>query len=71
MSIEACAAPLAGALAVEMMAAVLQHPDGVAAPSGSSLPAGSTNTLEALPLGHPPHMLRGQLGTFSQLALTG
>lgn len=54
-----------------MMAAVVQHPDGIAAPSGSTLKAESSAPSEALPLGNPPHMLRGQLGTFSQLALTG
>ncbi len=53
------------------MAAVVQHPDGVAAPSSNNLQPGASINPEALPLGHPPHMLRGQLGTFSQLALTG
>lgn len=46
---------MAGALAVELMAAVLQHPLGVAAPSPQQqeqLPA------VELPLGAPPHMVR-------------
>jgi hypothetical protein len=48
-------APMAGALAVELMAAVLQHPAGVAAPSPEQqkrLPPVD------LPLGPPPHMVR-------------
>lgn len=59
-----------GALAVEMMASVIQHPDGIASPA-SNAKLESANVSERLPLGYPPHMLRGQLGSFSQQALTG
>ena len=54
--------------AVELMAAVLAHPLGAAAPAAGT-PA-SRALLEQgggeLPLGEVPHMIRGQLGGFSQ-----
>jgi len=61
-------APMAGALAVELMASVLQHPLGVAAPSPQQqeqLPA------VELPLGAPPHMVRSYLSSFGQQCLEG
>lgn len=45
-------APIAGSLAVELMASVLQHPLGVDAPAAEEDPPVD------LPLGHPPHMVR-------------
>lgn len=54
----------AGALAVELMAAVLQLPMGVEAPLASS-------SVEDGALGGAPHMIRGQLSGFSQLCLSG
>ena len=45
-------APAAGAIAVELMAAVLQHPLGVAAPA-----PGNARGAAGLPLGEPPHMV--------------
>lgn len=73
---------LCGALSVEMMAAVLQHPKGVDAPPPPPPPS-STDGSESLTtddhastpvspaLGHVPHMIRGQLTGFSQMILTG
>ncbi|KAL4422919.1 hypothetical protein ABPG75_009116 [Micractinium tetrahymenae] len=75
---------IAGSLAVELMAAVLAHPAGAAAPApgwgmpgsspgGSAQPAAAATAAaqEELPLGDPPHMIRGQLGDFSQMCLAG
>lgn len=59
---------IAGALAAELMAAVVAHPLGVAAPAAGT-PC-SRALLEAgmdLPLGEVPHMIRGSLGGFSQV----
>ncbi|PSC74928.1 ubiquitin-like modifier-activating enzyme ATG7 [Micractinium conductrix] len=74
---------IAGSLAVELMAAVLQHPAGAAAPplgNGGFGGAGAGATGDGdpsnegqreLPLGGAPHMIRGQLSGFTQLCLTG
>lgn len=69
---------IAGSLAVELMAAVLAHPDGAAAPApgggvptGLGAPTAAAAAQEELPLGQPPHMIRGQLGGFSQMCLAG
>ena len=64
---------VSGALAVELMAAVLQHPDGVAATAGggTATAAASDGLQRDLPLGSPPHMIRGHLSSFSQLSLSG
>ena len=59
---------LAGAVAVELMAATLQHPLGMHAPAAV---AGEHVNHEELPLGPVPHMVRGQLSGFSQMCLTG
>ena len=70
---------IAGSLAVELMAAVRQHPAGAAAPASPG-PGSATAVLasvagggsaEELPLGAAPHMVRGQLTGFSQMCLTG
>ena len=62
---------IAGALAAELMAAVLQHPLGAAAPAAGSAASRSLAAAHDLPLGEAPHMIRGQLGGFSQMCLTG
>jgi ubiquitin-like modifier-activating enzyme ATG7 len=59
---------IAGAAAVELMAAVLQHPRGVDAPAAGTAGEGLDEGDEALPLGAPPHMVRGQLSGFSQVS---
>lgn len=53
-------APVAGALAVELVAALLQHPLKAAAPA-------STSAADGAALGAVPHMVRGQLSAFSQV----
>lgn len=62
---------IAGALAAELMAAVLQHPLGTAAPPAGSAASQALAAAHELPLGEAPHMIRGQLGGFSQMCLTG
>ncbi|PRW33020.1 ubiquitin-like modifier-activating enzyme ATG7 isoform X1 [Chlorella sorokiniana] len=62
---------IAGALAAELMAAVLQHPLGAAAPAAGSPASRALAAAHELPLGEAPHMVRGQLGGFSQMCLTG
>jgi len=68
-------APIAGALAVELMAALLQHPAGVDAPAmgppGSSGGGDGDAAGAAAALGPVPHMLRGQLSGFSQTPMEG
>eukprot|EP00210_Caulerpa_lentillifera_P002929 g2796.t1 len=51
-------APIAGALAVELMVSLLHHPSGGQAPVSNS------------PLGSIPHMIRGSLSNFTQLCMT-
>lgn len=73
-------APIASALAVELVAALLQHPRGICAPAlnpdpgaqqGSGSGAQALREDEASPaLGHVPHMIRGQLSGFSQVGKT-
>jgi ubiquitin-like modifier-activating enzyme ATG7 len=60
---------VAGALAAELAVATLAHPAGVAAPAPGAGPAPAE--ADALPLGEPPHMVRGQLAGFSQACLVG
>lgn len=65
---------IAGSLAAELMAAVVQQPAGAGAPAAGSPPAAAQQAAaggEAPPLGHAPHMIRGQLGGFTQMCLTG
>jgi ubiquitin-like modifier-activating enzyme ATG7 len=69
-------APIAGALAVELMAALLQHPAGLDAPAmgaagGDGGGGGGGNGGAGAALGPVPHMLRGQLFGFSQVAMEG
>ncbi|KAG0456151.1 hypothetical protein HPP92_023939 [Vanilla planifolia] len=61
-------APIASALAVELLVGILHHPKGVNAPgeiSGSII--GSTDK----PLGILPHQIRGSIPQFSQMTLLG
>lgn len=75
---------IAGSLAVEVMAAVLQHPRGTHAPAaaaaaaddgyenGQSQERNDENEDDSnAPLGSVPHMIRGHLSGFSQTCLTG
>ena len=73
--------PIAGSLAVELMVAILQHPDGISAPAAGTNSTQSfkhsaealhhANAHEALPLGPVPHMIRANLHGFSQICLYG
>ncbi len=58
-------APMAGALAVELLAALSQHPEGARAPAGSGAGGGASSGGGAL--GPVPHMVRAQLAGFSQV----
>lgn len=51
-------APIAGALAVELMVSLLHHPSGARAPVSES------------PLGAVPHMIRGSISDFSQVCMS-
>ncbi|GFR41414.1 hypothetical protein Agub_g2097, partial [Astrephomene gubernaculifera] len=66
-------APLAGALAAELLAAVRQQPSGVCAPPPSvHLQLAEGQQGERMPpLGPAPHMVRGQLALFSQVVMEG
>lgn len=75
-------APIAGALAVEMVAALLQHPLGPGAPASTCVAssgkpgagaaaAGAGGVVPEPALGHVPHMVRGQLSGFSQSVMEG
>lgn len=56
---------IAGALAVELTMATMSHPLGADAPADPAADG------VAGPLGHPLHMLRGQLTGFSQVGMLG
>lgn len=76
---------IAGSLAVEVMAAVLQHPLGTHAPAAAAAVGGDQDGRSQgieeepdeneeyidAPLGSVPHMIRGHLSGFSQTCLTG
>ncbi|GIL99130.1 hypothetical protein Vretimale_4392 [Volvox reticuliferus] len=64
-------APVAGALAVELLAAMVQYGTREVAlcappPSLAALQSG-----DSMPLGAAPHMVRGQLSSFSQVLMEG
>lgn len=61
-------APIASSLAVELLVAVLHHPNGINAPGEI---ASSTMSSSEQPLGILPHQIRGSLSQFSQLTLLG
>ncbi|KAI3680789.1 hypothetical protein L6452_35565 [Arctium lappa] len=62
-------APIASALAVELLVGILHHPHGISAKAefGNSLDGGSSEQ----PLGILPHQIRGALSQFSQMILVG
>lgn len=62
-------APIASALAVELLVGILHHPDGIKAKAefANSTDNGSTEQ----PLGILPHQVRGSLSQFSQMSLVG
>ncbi|KAL6760368.1 E1-like protein-activating [Haematococcus lacustris] len=69
-------ASIAGAVAVELMAALLQHPQGLRAPpppqpwvSGQRGQAAGSAAQPELPLGPVPHMVRGCLSGFTQTCM--
>jgi ubiquitin-like modifier-activating enzyme ATG7 len=75
-------APIAGALAVELMSALLQHPMRGYAPAphgptaaagggGGSAGSSAAAAVNAGALGPVPHMVRGQLSGFSQTCMMG
>ncbi|CAG8483624.1 5517_t:CDS:10 [Ambispora leptoticha] len=65
-------APIAGALAVELMVSVLHHEKGAAAPAHSSLPISeSLSSATDSPLGIIPHQIRGFLTHFNNMLIVG
>ncbi|XP_024993110.1 ubiquitin-like modifier-activating enzyme atg7 [Cynara cardunculus var. scolymus] len=62
-------APIASALAVELLVGILHHPLGISAKAefGNSLDGGNSEQ----PLGILPHQIRGALSQFSQMILVG
>lgn len=62
-------APIASALAVELLVGILHHPLGISAKAefGNSLDSGNSEQ----PLGILPHQIRGALSQFSQMILVG
>eukprot|EP00899_Mesostigma_viride_P026342 jgi/Mesvir1/6893/Mv09055-RA.1 len=59
---------IAGALAVELMVSVLQHPRRGSAPADGPRDLSEATTL---PFGDVPHQLRGFLPVFRQMVITG
>ncbi|CAD7703403.1 unnamed protein product [Ostreobium quekettii] len=65
-------APIASSLGVELLAAMIQHPEGIHAPALRSPSASNATSSSADgPLGGVPHMIRGQLSGFSQVCMEG
>ncbi|GEM07213.1 autophagy-related protein 7 [Rhodotorula toruloides] len=70
-------ASIASSTAVELMVSILQHPQGVFAPSdipaSKDAPAvpSSSSPSPASPLGVVPHQIRGFLANFENLKITG
>ncbi|XP_010529195.1 PREDICTED: ubiquitin-like modifier-activating enzyme atg7 isoform X2 [Tarenaya hassleriana] len=62
-------APIAGALAVELLAGVLQHPLGIYAEGETSSSNGGNSDDPSL--GILPHQVRGSISLFSQITLVG
>ncbi|KAL1206334.1 Ubiquitin-like modifier-activating enzyme atg7 [Cardamine amara subsp. amara] len=63
-------APIAGALAVELLVGVLQHPLGIYAKGDNSSSSNGGN-IDDSPLGILPHQIRGSISQFSQITLLG
>ncbi|CAN8245961.1 unnamed protein product [Cochlearia groenlandica] len=65
-------APIAGALAVELLLGVLQHPLGIYAKGDNSSSSNIGNMDDTpSPLGILPHQIRGSISQFSQITLLG
>ncbi|XP_015874266.3 ubiquitin-like modifier-activating enzyme atg7 isoform X1 [Ziziphus jujuba] len=62
-------APIASALAVELLVGILHHPHGVFAEG--EIASSSTGGNVEQPLGILPHQIRGSLSQFSQMTLVG
>ncbi|XP_075663740.1 ubiquitin-like modifier-activating enzyme atg7 isoform X2 [Castanea sativa] len=62
-------APIASALAVELLVGILHHPHGIFA--DGELANSSSSGSSELPLGVLPHQIRGSLSQFSQMTLVG
>jgi len=58
---------ICGSLAGEMLATILQHPNGIFA----DVPGNEYARDMDAPLGNPPHMIRGSLKGFSQQSFSG
>ncbi|XP_078431565.1 thiF family protein [Wolffia australiana] len=61
-------APVASALAVELLVGILHSPEGIHAPAEH---ANSAGPVEDRPLGILPHQIRGSFSQFSQMTLLG
>lgn len=62
-------APIASAIAVELLVGILHHPEGIYA-EGELMNSGVDGASEQ-PLGILPHQIRGSLSQFSQMTLVG
>ncbi|XP_010279100.1 PREDICTED: ubiquitin-like modifier-activating enzyme atg7 [Nelumbo nucifera] len=62
-------APIASALAIELLVGILHHPDGILAPGEIASSSGEESNEQ--PLGILPHQIRGSLSQFSQMTLVG
>ncbi|WJZ96520.1 hypothetical protein VitviT2T_015198 [Vitis vinifera] len=62
-------APIASALAVELLVGILHHPHGIFAEG--DIANSSSNGINEQPLGILPHQIRGSLAQFSQMTLVG
>ncbi|GAB7347646.1 hypothetical protein MBLNU459_g4514t1 [Dothideomycetes sp. NU459] len=64
-------APLASALAVELLVSVLQHPRRAHAPAPAPNTSSSSSTPDPHPLGTVPHQLRGFLANWQTMIIKG
>lgn len=62
-------APIASALAVELLVGILHHPQGIFA--DAEVTNSSSSGSSEQPLGILPHQIRGSLSQFSQMTLVG
>ncbi|PCH36981.1 E1-like protein-activating [Wolfiporia cocos MD-104 SS10] len=63
-------ASIAASTAVELLVALLQHPDGIHAPAPPVQPGADASASEGV-LGPVPHQLRGFLAQFRNMPITG
>ncbi|XP_026412711.1 ubiquitin-like modifier-activating enzyme atg7 isoform X2 [Papaver somniferum] len=61
-------APIASAIAVELLVGILHHPVGIHAPGENATTCSATSEQ---PLGILPHQIRGSLSQFNQMTLIG